>query len=76
MTGIELKSVLHHFNENYKNTWEQVRYIAYVTAAISSDKIKKPQDLIKFDWEKIPETKITPEERMRREQEFLSYFQK
>lgn len=75
MSTIEVKSILQNQNEQYKNTWEQVRYIAYVTAATNSDKIKTPTDLLKFDWEKIQETKLTPAERMKREQEFLSYLQ-
>ncbi|MZQ50427.1 MAG: hypothetical protein GT598_15625 [Bacteroidales bacterium] len=77
MCSAECDAIIQGYNENYKNGWEQTRYIAYVIAATNSDKIKSPKDLLSFTWE-IEEEKeiITKEERLKREQEMLDWLAK
>ncbi len=77
MDAAECNAIIDAYNENYKNGWEQTRYVAYIIAAVNSDKIKSPKDLLLFSWEveEQPEI-ITKEERLRREQEMLDWLAK
>jgi len=40
-------------NANYRTTWEQSRFIAFITAKTqdTKNKLHKPEDLVKFGWE-------------------------
>lgn len=40
------------YERNYKEEWEKTRWLGYVFASCFSDKLKKPSDLVKFEWEK------------------------
>lgn len=72
MSTNECNAIIDSYNEQYKNGWEMARYIAYVVAAVNTKQIKKPQDLVKFEWDtEIPVEIISKEERMRQEQEML-----
>jgi hypothetical protein len=74
MCSAECDAIIQSFNENYKNSWEQTRYIAYIIAATNTDKIKSPKDLLLFTWEVEEEKEIiTKEERLKREQEMLDW---
>lgn len=70
MTDIEAKAVLDGYYEKYKDEWEQTRYISFVIAATQSSKIKKPTDILKFDWDEKTD-KTTKEEALKREKEML-----
>jgi len=41
------------FSEDFRNSWEQTRFISYVMAKTvdSKSKIKKPSDLLPFAWD-------------------------
>lgn len=58
----ELDAVLNQFSNNYKNQWEQVRFISYIQASCFASKGLKPQDLIRFTWEQEQQEILTPEE--------------
>jgi len=51
MSSFELDSILISINNNYKNVWEQTRFIAYIQASCFATKDLKPTDLIKFNWD-------------------------
>lgn len=51
MSGYEVEALLNGHFENYKNTWEQVRMICYITAQCQSTKPIKPQDILSFAWD-------------------------
>lgn len=68
MSNFELDSILTAYFNDYKNTWEQTRLIAYVTASCFASKELTPQDIIKFNWETKPQETITPEEIEQRKQ--------
>ena len=46
--------VIKQKEDDYKNSWEQLRWLAYVNLQphlSKTSRIKKPTDLIKFSWE-------------------------
>jgi hypothetical protein len=43
---------LKRYELNYQEDWEKTRWLGYIFASCFSDKLKKPSDLVKFDWEK------------------------
>ena len=51
-------------NQDYKTSWEQARMISYysIIGFAKKGKIKRPQDLFKFDWEKQAVTYPTRDE--------------
>lgn len=73
----EVQAIIEAISEDYKDNWEQTRYIAFITAAVNSSKIKQPQDLFKFSWEKDveleKEEEISPEERQARAQDLIDW---
>ena len=73
MSSNECSAVIDSYNQTYKNLWEQTRYIAFINAAVMSNKIKKPTDLLKFEWD-IEDIPISKEERIRMEQEMIDMF--
>lgn len=74
MSMDECNAIIESYNEQYKNGWEQTRYIAFINAALYNDKIKKPSDLMKFDWDDEDNNPIiSREERIKREQEMLEW---
>lgn len=58
LTYLELDALMKNHNEKYKNDWEKVRWLGYINAIASGAKLKKPQDLITFNWELSEENKI------------------
>jgi len=77
MDADECSAIIEAYNESYKNQWEQTRYVAYIVAATTSDKIKQPQDLMKFSWEFEDDNRtISKEERIIREKEMLDWLNK
>lgn len=65
MTDLELDALMYGSNIGDKGEWERCRFLAYITACSMGAKIKTPQDLITFDWEKqeVPTITVTKDER-------------
>jgi hypothetical protein len=61
----EAAAVLEASTENYRTTWEQTRYLAYVTLKAAGSKLGSPQELLAFTWEKPivkkPFSRLSPE---------------
>jgi uncharacterized protein YecA (UPF0149 family) len=51
MKPYELSIICDSLHLRHKDSWEQARLIAYVTAQANSTKKLKPSDIIKFGWE-------------------------
>lgn len=51
MKPYELSIICSSLHLRIKESWEQARMIAYVTAQSQSTKKMKPTDIIKFAWE-------------------------
>jgi hypothetical protein len=65
MSGYEAGLLIDAYNAEYKEGWERQRWVAYVNAAAAGAKVKKPEDLLKFEWEKEQKKeaeKKTPEQ--------------
>lgn len=52
MQFYEIAAVMKYSYLKNKDSWEQTRMIAYVTAQVNSTKPLEMTDLIKFEWEK------------------------
>lgn len=53
------------YNENYKEKWEMLRFLSFITAASNGAKLNSPEDIIKFKWDdkvEVETKKLTPEE--------------
>ena len=55
MQPYELAIICESLHLRVKDSWEQARMIAYVTAQVNSTKKMKPTDIIAFGWEKESE---------------------
>ena len=51
MKPYELSIICDSLHLRHKDSWEQARLIAYVTAQANSTKKLKPSNMIKFGWE-------------------------
>lgn len=51
MTQQQVQAVLNRYYSHYKDTWEQTRFIAYVSAKVAGAGFKQPSDLMKFTWD-------------------------
>ena len=60
MSGFEVEALLNGHFEHYKNTWEQVRMLCYITAQCQSTKPIKPQDILSFAWDSV-ESNVHPD---------------
>ena len=52
MEFYEIDSLLDSYYLKHKDSWEQARLIAYMTAQVNSKNTLQPEDIIKFSWEK------------------------
>lgn len=52
MKPYELSIICDSLHLRVKDSWEQSRMIAYIIAQTNSNKHLKPQDIIRFGWEK------------------------
>lgn len=52
MEFYEVEALLDSYYLKHKDSWEQARLIAYMTAQVNSRNTIKPEDIIKFHWEK------------------------
>ena len=51
MSMPEANAIIDSIANVEKESWEKVRWSAYIQALSAGSKIKKPSDLIKFGWE-------------------------
>ena len=73
MSNIEVDSILDAYKENYKESWEQMRYLGYFTVNSMVGGLKKPEDLMKFDWDKVEKEKVyTQEEKVKLQYELIN----
>ena len=64
MEVYEIEALIENLWMRSKDSWEQARTVAYVTAQCQSTKHIDPKDLMTFPWEKELETHMdTPEEK-------------
>jgi hypothetical protein len=76
MSYEEVNAVLEALNENYQDTWEQTRFLAYIQALSNGAKLKSPIDVIKFSWETdIVEEEISSDELQKHKQSMLDFIQ-
>ena len=47
----EVSSLIKHQYYKDKENWEQTRFLGYINAKCNGAKIKKVEDLLKFQWE-------------------------
>lgn len=52
MKPYELAIICDSLHLRHKESWEQARMVAYITAQANSSKRLKPSDIITFPWEK------------------------
>jgi hypothetical protein len=57
MQMYEVEPLIDKYNQDYRDRWEQTRFIAYVQASCAGAKISKPSDLIKFAWDEEKQKK-------------------
>jgi len=48
----ELDIYIEKYNRLEKRSWEQARFISYIIAQVNSKKQLKPEDILKFDWDR------------------------
>lgn len=57
MSMFEVEALIYQYNKAYQDEWEQTRWIGYVIALSNGAKLKKPSDLMKFEWENAIDNK-------------------
>jgi hypothetical protein len=77
MGSREVDALLNNYNVEYKTRWEQVRWLGYINAALVNEKIKKPQDVLKFKWDiEEKEKAYTKEELVQEQYKLINIFNK
>jgi hypothetical protein len=72
----EANAVLDAINENYRDAWEQTRFLAYIQSLSNGAKLHSPLDVIKFSWDAdIAIDEISDEELQQRKQSMLDFIQ-
>lgn len=61
MQFYEIDALLDSYYLKHKDGWEQARLIAYMTAQVNSRNTIKPEDIIKFHWEKDEDAPMVSE---------------
>lgn len=51
MQFYEIPTLVKGMNLKNKESWEQTRFISYITAQVNSTKKLKPTDILKFSWD-------------------------
>lgn len=65
MQFYEVSSLLESYYLKHKDSWEQARLIAYMTAQVNSKNTISPEDIIKFYWEKNDKPAVDNEQEQR-----------
>lgn len=58
----ELEPLISNIHKKNKESWEQTRLLAYITAQVNSTKKLKPSDIISFSWDEVSDTTISNED--------------
>ena len=53
MQMYEVRAIMKYQHLAQKDSWEQSRMIAYITAQCNSTKKLNPSDIISFQWDKL-----------------------
>lgn len=51
MQFYEIPTIVRNANLKNKDSWEQARFISFITAQVNSTKKMKPTDLMVFSWD-------------------------
>lgn len=63
MQMYELEPLITNIHKKNKESWEQTRLLAYITAQVNSTKKLKPTDIISFSWDnEVSDTAISNED--------------
>ena len=63
MQMYELEPLITKIHKKNKESWEQTRLLAYITAQVNSTKKLKPTDIISFSWDnEVSDTAISNED--------------
>lgn len=75
MQMYELEPLISNLHRKDRNSWEQVRMVAYVIAQCNSTKKLKPTDIMQFTWDSdtIGETSISNEDIKRLKEKAKQY---
>ena len=58
MSFKECDSLIKYYNDDYSNRWEQIRYLAFITAKCQGAELKTPSELLPFPWDVKVENQI------------------
>jgi hypothetical protein len=56
MQWYEVDACLNGLENKNKDSWEQTRFLSYITAQVNSSKKLKPTDILSFKWDDLNET--------------------
>ena len=56
MQWYEVDACLNGLENKNKDSWEQTRFLSYITAQVNSSKKLKPTDILSFKWDDLKET--------------------
>ena len=78
MQMYELEPLISNIHKKNKESWEQTRLLAYITAQVNSTKKLKPTDIISFSWDEdsTGETTISNEDVQRLKEKAKQYINK
>ena len=76
MTRQEAAALMKYSYYKNKVDWERTRFNAYCTVQIQSKKRIRPEDLIKFNWEKESEVHIPTDEEIKQVAEWAKQIRK
>lgn len=78
MQMYELEPLISNIHRRNKESWEQARLLAYITAQVNSTKKLKPSDIITFSWDEdvTGDTSISNEDVQRLRNKAKQYINK
>ena len=78
MQMYELEPLISNIHKRNKESWEQARLLAYITAQVNSTKKLKPSDIITFSWDEdtTGDTSISNEDVQRLKNKAKQYINK
>ena len=78
MQMYELEPLISNIHRRNKESWEQARLLAYITAQVNSTKKLKPSDIITFSWDEntTGDTSISNEDVQRLKNKAKQYINK
>ena len=78
MQMYELEPLISNIHRRNKESWEQARLLAYITAQVNSTKKLMPSDIITFSWDEdaTGDTSISNEDVQRLKNKAKQYINK